>query len=72
LKIYVKALYWQVDAAVLQREDQKLVQQLEAQKSKMHALEKKFKDLKDKHNSYDQILVTMNRIWNQVIFQYMD
>ncbi|ONK75057.1 uncharacterized protein A4U43_C03F12870 [Asparagus officinalis] len=57
----------EVDAAVLQYENQKLVQQLEVQKSKMHDLEKKLKDLKDKQDSYDQTLMTMNRIWNQLV-----
>lgn len=57
----------EVDAAVLQHENQKLVQQLEAEKSKMHALGKRFKDLKDKQNSYDQTLIIMNRIWNQLV-----
>lgn len=56
----------EVDAAVLQYENQKLVQQLEAEKSKMHALEKRLKDLKDRQNSYDQALITINRIWNQL------
>ncbi|KAJ6812009.1 E3 ubiquitin-protein ligase BRE1-like 2 [Iris pallida] len=57
----------EVDAAVLQYHNQKLVQQLEAQKSEMHALERKFKGLKDKQSSYDETLIIVNKIWNQLV-----
>lgn len=60
--------FWQVDAAVLQHQNQKLVQQLDAQKHKLHDLEAKMKELRDKQASYDDFLVTLNRIWNQVNF----
>ncbi|KAM3324431.1 E3 ubiquitin-protein ligase BRE1-like 2 isoform X1 [Capsicum chacoense] len=55
-----------VDAAVLQYQNQKLVQQLDAQKHKLHDLEAKMKELRDKQASYDDFLVTLNRIWNQL------
>lgn len=55
-----------VDAAVLQHQNQKLVQQLDAQKHKLHDLEAKMKELRDKQASYDDFLVTLNRIWNQL------
>lgn len=55
-----------VDAAVLQYQNQKLVQQLDAQKHKLHDLEAKLKELRDKQASYDDFLVSLNRIWNQL------
>lgn len=59
-------LHLQVDAAVLQCQNQKLVQQLDAQRNEMHILEGKFKELKDKQVSYDDTLITVNKLWNQV------
>ncbi|XP_042514647.1 E3 ubiquitin-protein ligase BRE1-like 2 [Macadamia integrifolia] len=56
-----------VDAAVLQYQNQKLVQQLDAQKHELHVLEGKFKELKDKQTSYDDTLITVNRLWNQLV-----
>lgn len=56
-----------VDASLLQLQNQKLVQQLDAQKNEMHILEGKFKELKDKQASYDQTLITVNKIWNQLV-----
>ncbi|KAL6593689.1 hypothetical protein ACP70R_048590 [Stipagrostis hirtigluma subsp. patula] len=56
-----------MDAAALQYENQKLVQQLEAQKSEMHALEGKFKELRDEQCSYDKTLISLNKMWNQLI-----
>ncbi|CAA0841607.1 E3 ubiquitin-protein ligase BRE1-like 2 [Striga hermonthica] len=56
-----------VDAAVLQYQNQKLVQQLETQKQELHDLESKIKDLKEKQTSYDEILINVNKHWNQLI-----
>lgn len=56
----------QVDAAVLQYQNQKLVQKLDAQKHQLHDLEVKIKELKDKQTSYDDMLITVNQLWNQV------
>ncbi|KAL6000782.1 hypothetical protein ACLOJK_006508 [Asimina triloba] len=56
-----------VDAAVLHYQNQKLVQQLDAQKHEMYELEDKFKDLKDKQISYDEMLIAVNRLWNQLV-----
>lgn len=56
-----------MDSAALQYENQKLLQQLEAQKSEMHALEVKFKELKDEQCSYDKTLISLNKMWNQVL-----
>ncbi|KAF8783823.1 hypothetical protein HU200_000263 [Digitaria exilis] len=56
-----------MDSAALQYENQKLVQQLEAQKSDMHALEGKFKELRDEQCSYDKTLISLNNMWNQLI-----
>ncbi|KAI3450877.1 hypothetical protein Pfo_007542 [Paulownia fortunei] len=56
-----------VDAAVLQYQNQKLVQQLETQKQELHDLESKIKELKEKQTSYDEILIKVNQLWNQLI-----
>jgi len=56
-----------MDSAALQYENQKLFQQLEAQKSEMHALECKFKELRDEQCSYDKTLISLNKMWNQVL-----
>ena len=59
-------LFLQMDSTALQYENQKLVQQLEAQKSEMHALGRKFKELRDEC-SYDKTLISLNKLWNQVL-----
>lgn len=56
-----------MDAAALQYENQKLVQQLEVQKSEMHTLEGKFKELRDEQCSYDNALISLNKMWHQVL-----
>uniref|UniRef100_A0A804LLQ3 E3 ubiquitin protein ligase n=1 Tax=Zea mays TaxID=4577 RepID=A0A804LLQ3_MAIZE len=56
-----------MDSTALQYENQKLVQQLEVQKSEMHALERKFKELSDDQCSYDKTLISLNKLWNQLI-----
>ncbi|CAL4889672.1 unnamed protein product [Urochloa decumbens] len=56
-----------MDSAALQYENQKLVQQLEAQKSEMQALKGKFKELRDEQSSYDKTLISLNKMWNQLI-----
>ncbi|KAK1356163.1 E3 ubiquitin protein ligase [Heracleum sosnowskyi] len=56
-----------VDAAVLQYQNQKLVQQLDVQKHELHNLEARIKELKDKQASYDEILITVNQLWNQLV-----
>ncbi|KAK6163732.1 hypothetical protein DH2020_000596 [Rehmannia glutinosa] len=56
-----------VDAAVLQYQNQKLVQQLETQKQELHDLESKIKELKEKQTSYDETLIKVNQHWNQLI-----
>lgn len=57
---------WQVDAAVLQYENQKLVRQLDVQKQELHDLEAKKKELQVKQAAYDDILISINRLWNEV------
>ncbi|XP_039014866.1 E3 ubiquitin-protein ligase BRE1-like 2 isoform X3 [Hibiscus syriacus] len=56
-----------VDAAVLQDQNQKLVQQLDIQKHELHDLETKITELKDNQSSYDDILITVNQLWNQLV-----
>lgn len=58
----------QVDAAVLQYQNQKLVQQLEAQKHELHDLEAKIQELKERQSSYDDMLTTLKQLWNEVCF----
>ncbi|XP_022001160.1 E3 ubiquitin-protein ligase BRE1-like 2 isoform X2 [Helianthus annuus] len=55
-----------VDATVLQYQNQKLVQQLDIQKQKLHDLEDKIKELKQGQTSYDDFLITINQLWNQL------
>ncbi|XP_072991571.1 E3 ubiquitin-protein ligase BRE1-like 2 isoform X1 [Typha latifolia] len=57
----------QVDAAVLQYQNQKLVQQLEAQKNETHSLEGKLKELRNKQISYEKTLISVNKMWNQLV-----
>ncbi|PIN10960.1 E3 ubiquitin ligase involved in syntaxin degradation [Handroanthus impetiginosus] len=56
-----------VDAAALQYQNQKLVQQLETQKQELHDLESKIKELKEKQTSYDEVLINVNQLWNQLV-----
>ncbi|KAJ6945066.1 E3 ubiquitin-protein ligase BRE1-like 2 isoform X1 [Populus alba x Populus x berolinensis] len=56
-----------VDVTVLQCQNQKLVQQLDVQKHEFHGLEAKIKELKDKQASYDGMLITVNKLWNQLV-----
>lgn len=56
-----------VDAAVLQYQNQKLAQQLEAQRSEFHALESKFNQLKNKQAKYDDTLIVVNRAWKELV-----
>uniref|UniRef100_A0A5B7BKN1 E3 ubiquitin protein ligase n=1 Tax=Davidia involucrata TaxID=16924 RepID=A0A5B7BKN1_DAVIN len=56
-----------VDASVLQYQNQKLVQQLDVQKHELHDLEAKIKELKDKQASYDDMLITVNQLWSQLV-----
>jgi E3 ubiquitin-protein ligase BRE1 len=55
-----------VDAAMLQYQNQKLAQQLDVQRTEIGVLEGKCNSLRSKQASYDDTLVTINRIWNQV------
>ncbi|CAL8150087.1 unnamed protein product [Prunus armeniaca] len=48
-----------VDAAVLQYQNQRLLQQIDKQKHDLQALEAKIKELKDKQGSYDEMLITL-------------
>ncbi|KAL2893713.1 E3 ubiquitin-protein ligase BRE1-like 2, partial [Bienertia sinuspersici] len=55
-----------VDAAVLQYQNQKLVQQLDVQKHELHDLEAKIQELKERQSSYDDMLTTVKQLWNQL------
>ncbi|KAK9079049.1 hypothetical protein SSX86_000718 [Deinandra increscens subsp. villosa] len=55
-----------VDATVLQYQNQKLVQQLDVQRQELHDLEDKIKELKQGQTSYDDSLITINQLWNQL------
>ncbi|XP_077236568.1 E3 ubiquitin-protein ligase BRE1-like 1 [Tasmannia lanceolata] len=56
-----------LDAAVLQYQNQKLVQQLEAQKAEFFAVGNKFHQMKEKQHTYDDILHVVNRSWEQLV-----
>ncbi|XP_044354668.1 E3 ubiquitin-protein ligase BRE1-like 2 [Triticum aestivum] len=56
-----------MDATALHYENQKLVQQLEAQKSEMHVLEAKFKELRNEQSSHDNTLISLDKMWNQLV-----
>ncbi|GMI89160.1 histone mono-ubiquitination 2 [Hibiscus trionum] len=56
-----------VDAAVLPYQNQRLVQQLDIQKHELHDLETKIKELKNKQTSYDDMLIAVNQLWNQLV-----
>ncbi|CAN8288006.1 unnamed protein product [Cochlearia groenlandica] len=56
-----------VDATVLQLQNQKLVQQLDLQKKHMYDVETKIHQLQINQTSYDHELVSVNRLWNQLV-----
>ncbi|KAM4084580.1 hypothetical protein ACB094_08G143500 [Castanea mollissima] len=56
-----------VDATVLQYQNQKLLQQIDIQKQELHDIEARIKELKDKQSSYDDILIVVNQLWNQLV-----
>ncbi|GMI80790.1 hypothetical protein HRI_001748300 [Hibiscus trionum] len=58
---------WHLDTAVLQFQNQKLVQKLEAQKVEYSTLENKFIQLKEKQKPYDFILKVVNKSWEALI-----
>lgn len=56
----------QLDATVLQYQNQKLIQKLEAQKFERSALENKLSQLKEKQKPYDSTLKVVNKSWEAV------
>ncbi|XP_062172498.1 E3 ubiquitin-protein ligase BRE1-like 2 isoform X2 [Alnus glutinosa] len=56
-----------VDAAVLQNQNQKLLQQIDIKKHELHDLEARIKELRDKQSSYDDMLIVVNQLWNQLV-----
>ncbi|CAN6477956.1 unnamed protein product [Victoria cruziana] len=56
-----------IDAAVLEYKNQKLIQQLEAQKAEFAVLEDKFRQLKAKQQDHDSVLLVVNRTWEQLL-----
>ncbi|XP_039035874.1 E3 ubiquitin-protein ligase BRE1-like 1 [Hibiscus syriacus] len=56
-----------LDTAVLQYQNQKLVQKLEAQKVEHSTLENKFIQLNEKQKQYDSILKVVNKSWDSLI-----
>ncbi|KAJ8558214.1 hypothetical protein K7X08_004980 [Anisodus acutangulus] len=55
------------DAAVLQYQNKKLAQQLDAQQHKLHDLKAKMKELLGRKASYEDFSVTLNRIFGSGI-----
>ncbi|XP_025015584.2 E3 ubiquitin-protein ligase BRE1-like 1 isoform X2 [Ricinus communis] len=56
-----------LDTAVLQFQNQKLVQKLEAQKVEYSALENKYTQLKEKQQPYDSTLKAVNKSWGVLV-----
>ncbi|RAL39953.1 hypothetical protein DM860_008093 [Cuscuta australis] len=55
----------EVDTTVLQYQNQKLVRHLDAQKQELHDLEAKMKELQARQTAYDDILISINQLWNK-------
>ncbi|CAI8586519.1 unnamed protein product [Vicia faba] len=55
------------DAEALQLQNQKLVQQTEIQKQALQDLEEKTRELKQRQNSYDDLLIAFNQHWEQLV-----
>ncbi|KAK9273023.1 hypothetical protein L1049_017830 [Liquidambar formosana] len=56
-----------LDSAVLQYQNQKLVQKLEAQKAEYISLENKFSQLKGRQKTYDNTLSVVNKSWEELV-----
>ncbi|XP_004294975.1 PREDICTED: E3 ubiquitin-protein ligase BRE1-like 2 [Fragaria vesca subsp. vesca] len=56
-----------VDAAVLQYQNQMMLQQIDKQKHQLQDLEANIKELKAKQGSYDDMLIAVNQLWNQLV-----
>ncbi|CAH8354898.1 unnamed protein product [Eruca vesicaria subsp. sativa] len=56
-----------VDATVLHLQNKKLVQQLNLQKKRMYNVETKFHEFHLNQTSYDDQLISVNRLWNQLV-----
>ncbi|XP_059633890.1 E3 ubiquitin-protein ligase BRE1-like 1 [Cornus florida] len=56
-----------LDTAVLQFQNQKLVQKLEVQKVECVVLENKFTQLREKQKAHDNTLVVVNKSWEELV-----
>ncbi|KAL6200759.1 hypothetical protein ACLB2K_030540 [Fragaria x ananassa] len=56
-----------VNAAVLQYQNQMMLQQIDQQKHQLQDLEANIKELKVKQGSYDDMLIAVNQLWNQLV-----
>ncbi|PIN03187.1 E3 ubiquitin ligase involved in syntaxin degradation [Handroanthus impetiginosus] len=56
-----------LDAAVLQFQNQKLIQKLETQKVEIKALEDRLCQLKDKQQSYRKTIAVVNNSWEELV-----
>ena len=65
------AISLQVDPALLQFQNQKLSQQLEVHKERIHELETAVEDSRAKQSNYDETLLVVNSAWNQVGCYYL-
>jgi len=59
-----------MQVSYIQLQNQQFVQQSELQKHVIHDLEDKTKELKERQNSYDDILISIKQQWDQVIVYY--
>lgn len=56
-----------LDTAVLQFQNQKLFQKLEAQKAECSGLQNKFYQLKERQQPYDTTIALVNESWNELV-----
>ncbi|KAL1307880.1 hypothetical protein HN51_049776 [Arachis hypogaea] len=54
------------DAGVLQAQNQQLVQKIDIQKRALHDLEEKIRELKERQNTHDDLLIAVNQCWIQL------
>ncbi|XP_052191828.1 E3 ubiquitin-protein ligase BRE1-like 1 isoform X2 [Diospyros lotus] len=57
----------EMDIALLQYQNQKLRERVEAQKAERTALENKLSQLMEKQQAYDETLAAVNRAWDELI-----
>lgn len=65
-------IHLQHDSVVLQYQNQKLIQQLEAQNIEYSFLEKKLEQLKDRQKHYNHTLELVDMFWENVCISHFN